>query len=242
MDSQAGQHGETAAGSSTVRDRVVQAALRLVLEPIFERDFAAQSYGFRPNRGCKDALRRVEELLQQGYTWIVDVDLKSYFDTIPHEPLMEQVSEKISDGEVLGLVEAFLNQQVLDGMESWAPEGGTPQGAVLSPLLSNLYLNPLDQQMAEPAIELVRYADDFVLLCRSQTEAERALERVREWTVAARTDAGIRSRRGLWTHEPGELRLSGLPLRTRDEMPTSGESKNCATRSGPRPVAPAARA
>ena len=124
-------------GVPTVRDRVVQAALRLVLEPIFERDFAAQSYGFRPNRGCKDALRRVDALLQQGYTWIVDADLKSYFDTIPHEPLLERVCEKVSDGAVLDLVEAFLNQQVLDGMKSWTPEGGTPQGAVLSPLLSN---------------------------------------------------------------------------------------------------------
>ena len=110
-------------GVPTVRDRVVQAALRLVLEPIFERDFAAQSYGFRPNRGCKDALRRVDALLQQGYTWIVDADLKSYFDTIPHEPLLERVCEKVSDGAVLDLVEAFLNQQVLDGMKSWTPEG-----------------------------------------------------------------------------------------------------------------------
>ena len=191
-------------GVPTVRDRVVQAALRLVLEPIFERDFAAQSYGFRPNRGCKDALRRVDALLQQGYTWIVDADLKSYFDTIPHEPLLERVCEKVSDGAVLDLVEAFLNQQVLDGMKSWTPEGGTPQGAVLSPLLSNLYLDPLDHQMAEAGIEMVRYADDFVLLCRSREEAERALERVREWTVTA----GLTLASGQDTDcrcQPGEL-------------------------------------
>jgi RNA-directed DNA polymerase len=150
-------------GVPTVRDRVVQAALRLVLEPILERDCAAQSYGFRPNRGCKDALRRVDTLLKQGYTWIVDADLKSYFDTIPHEPLLERVGEKVLDGAVLDLVEAFLNQQVL----------------------SNLYLDPLDHQMAEAGIEMVRYADDFVLLCRSREEAERALERVREWTGTA---------------------------------------------------------
>jgi RNA-directed DNA polymerase len=135
-------------GVPAVRDRVVQAALRLVLEPIFERDFAPQSYGFRPQRGCLDGLRRVDQLLKQGYTWIVDADLKSYFDTIPHAPLMERVEEKVSDGPVLGLVEVFLNQQVMDGMKSWTPEGGTPQGAVLSPLLSNLYLDPLDHQMA----------------------------------------------------------------------------------------------
>jgi RNA-directed DNA polymerase len=172
-------------GVPTVRDRVVQAALRLVLEPIFERDFAEQSYGFRPNRGCKQALRRVEDLLKQEYTWIVDADLKSYFDTIPHEPLLERVRAKVSDGAVLDLVEAFLNQQVLDGMKSWTPEGGTPQGAVLSPLLSNLYLDSLDHQMAETGMEMVRYADDFVLLCRSREEAERALERAQEWTAQA---------------------------------------------------------
>ena len=159
--------------------------MRVVLEPIFKRDFAAQSYGFRPTRGCKDALRRVDALLKQGYTWIVDADLKSYFDTIPHEPLLERVREKVSDGAVLSLVEAFLNQQVLDGMKSWTPEGGTPQGAVLSPLLSNFYLDPLDHRMAGEGIEMVRYADDFVLLCRSREEAERVLQRVREWTAPA---------------------------------------------------------
>ena len=98
---------------------------------------------------------------------------------------MEQVGEKVSDGRVLGLVEAFLNQRVLDGMKSWTPEGGTPQGAVLSPLLSNLYLSPLDHEMEQAGVEMVRYADDFVLLCRSREEAERALERVREWTATA---------------------------------------------------------
>ena len=172
-------------GVPTVRDRVVQAAVRLGLEPIFQRDFAEQSYGFRPNRGCKDALRRVDSLLRQGYLLIVDADLKSYFDTIPREPLMQRLRKKVSDGAVLNLVEAFLNQQVLEGMNSWTPEGGTPQGAVLSPLLSNLYLDPLDHQMVEEGIEMVRYADDFVLLCRSREEAKRALQRVREWTATA---------------------------------------------------------
>lgn len=172
-------------GIPTVRDRVVQAALRHVLEPIFERDFAEQSYGFRPNRGCKDALGRVDQLLKAGYTWVVDADLKSYFDTIPHPQLVERVREKVSDGRVLELLEAYLTQKVMETAKSWTPEGGTPQGAVISPLLSNLYLNPLDQQMAQQGSEMVRYADDFVILCRSQGEAEAALEQVRQWAEQA---------------------------------------------------------
>jgi RNA-directed DNA polymerase len=172
-------------GIPTVRDRVVQAALRAVLEPIFERDFAVQSYGFRPNRGGKDALRRVDTLLKAGYSWVVDADLKSYFDTIPHGALMARVREKVADGRVLELLQAFLTAKVMETAEGWTPEEGTPQGAVLSPLLANLYLNPLDHQMAAAGFEMVRYADDFVILCRSEAEARQALEQMRTWTAAA---------------------------------------------------------
>ena len=172
-------------GIPTVRDRVVQTALRAVLEPIFERIFAAQSYGFRPGRGCKDALRRVNYLLKQGYHWVVDADLKSYFDTIPFEPLLARVKEQVADGAVLALIEAYLHQGVLEAMNWWQPEAGTPQGAVISPLLSNIYLNPLDHLLAQQGIELVRYADDFVLLCRSEAEAQRALALVQQWTATA---------------------------------------------------------
>jgi RNA-directed DNA polymerase len=172
-------------GIPTVRDRVVQTALRMVLEPIFERDFAEHSYGFRPGRGCKGGLRRVDELLKKGYTHVVDADLKSYFDTIPHDRLMALVRQKVSDGRVLSLIEAFLKQGVLDGLREFTPEEGTPQGAVISPLLSNIYLDPLDQLMAARGIEMVRYADDFVILCRSPEEAAQALEMVRQWTAEA---------------------------------------------------------
>jgi RNA-directed DNA polymerase len=172
-------------GIPTVRDRVVQTALRLVLEPIFEHEFAEHSYGFRPGRGCKDALRRVDELLKDGYTFIVDADLKSYFDTIPHDRLMTLVGQKVSDGRVLNLIEAFLKQGVLDGLKEWTPEMGSPQGAVISPLLSNIYLNPLDHLMAREGFEMVRYADDFVILCRSPEEAARALATVQDWTAEA---------------------------------------------------------
>jgi RNA-directed DNA polymerase len=147
-------------GIPTVRDRVVQAALRNVLEPIFERDFAAQSYGFRPQRGTKDALRRVAELLKAGYVHVVDADLQSYFDTIPRQPLLEQVKGKVADSKVLGLLEAYLGQEVMESAKDWTPERGTPQGAVISPLLSNIYLDPLDHRMAQLGYEMVRYADD----------------------------------------------------------------------------------
>lgn len=175
-------------GIPTVRDRVVQTALTMTLEPIFEHDFAEHSYGFRPGRGCKDALRRVEGLLAEGYTYIVDADLKSYFDTIPHDRLMALVGQKVSDGGVLRLLEMFLKQGILDGLHEWTPEEGSPQGAVISPLLSNIYLNPLDHLMAQWSFEMVRYADDFVIMCRSPEDAARALALVQEWTA----EAGLR--------------------------------------------------
>ena len=172
-------------GIPTVRDRVVQTALKMVLEPIFERDFAAQSYGFRPNRGCKDALRRVDELLKAGYCHIVDADLKSYFDSIPKDRLLSLVKQKVTDGRILALIGDFLEQSVLDGVQEWTPEEGTPQGAVVSPLLSNIYLDPLDHLMVARGFEMVRYADDFVVLCRSRQEAEAALAEVQRWTASA---------------------------------------------------------
>jgi len=176
-----GSNEQRPLGIPTVRDRVVQAAVRHVLEPIFEREFAAHSYGFRPQRGCKDALRRVDELLKQGFVYVVDADLKSYFDTIPHDRLMHRLRDHVADGRVLQLIESFLKAGILDGLEEWEPEAGAPQGAVLSPLLSNIYLNPLDHQMAAQGYQMVRYADDFVMLCRSQAEAEQALAVVRQW-------------------------------------------------------------
>jgi RNA-directed DNA polymerase len=160
---------------------MVQAAVVNVIEPIFERDFAEQSYGFRPGRGCKDALRRVDELLKAGYVHVVDADLKGYFDSIPHDPLMARLKEKIADGPVLSLIEQFLKANILDGLEEWTPATGAPQGAVLSPLLSNIYLDPLDHLMARSGFEMVRYADDFVILCRTPEEASRALETVQRW-------------------------------------------------------------
>jgi RNA-directed DNA polymerase len=172
-------------GIPTLRDRVVQAALRHVLEPIFERDFAEHNYGFRPNRGPKDALRRVDALLRQGHTWVVDADLKSYFDTIPHKNLLALIECKVSDRRVLELVRQFLKQGVLEEGKTWTPEAGTPQGGVISPLLSNIYLDPLDHVMAQRGKEMVRYADDFIVLCRSEEQAREALLLIQQWTGMA---------------------------------------------------------
>jgi len=172
-------------GIPTVRDRVVQTALRLVMEPIFDATFAAHSYGFRPRRGTKDALRRVAGLLRAGYRYVVDTDLQAYFDTLPHAPLRARVASKVSDGRVLALIEAFLRQPIFDGLSQWTVEDGTPQGAVISPLLANLYLDPLDHLMADAGFEMVRYADDFVILCRTADEAAAALATVQRWTAAA---------------------------------------------------------
>jgi RNA-directed DNA polymerase len=172
-------------GIPTVRDRVVQGALRHVLEPIFERQFADHSYGFRPGRGCKDALRRVDKLLKQGCQYVVDVDLKSYFDTIPHDKLLDEVRKHVGDSRVLELVEAFLKAAIFEGLQRWTPESGAPQGAVLSPLLSNLYLNELDHHMARLGYEMTRYADDMVIQCRTREEAERALALLQAWTAQA---------------------------------------------------------
>jgi RNA-directed DNA polymerase len=171
-------------GIPTVKDRIVQTALKMVLEPIFENEFHPSSYGFRPGRGCKDALREVDGLLREGFTWVVDADLAGYFDSIPHERLLSCVQEKVSDGRVLDLLRLFVKNDIVEDMQHWTPTRGTPQGAVISPLLANLYLHPLDRLVSEEyGARIVRYADDFVILCRSQQEAMGALEVVQKWVA-----------------------------------------------------------
>lgn len=170
-------------GIPTVKDRIVQQAVRLVIEPIFESGFCDGSYGFRPERGCKDALREVDRLLKEGYTHVVDADLQSYFDTIPHDRLIQRIEARISDGRILDLIRGWLKADILHGLERWTPLKGSPQGAVISPLLANIYLDPLDRLMAERGYPMVRYADDFVILTRSHIEAQAALELVRRWVA-----------------------------------------------------------
>jgi RNA-directed DNA polymerase len=171
-------------GIPTVKDRIVQTALKMVIEPIFEAQFRPGSYGFRPGRGCKDALRAVDRLLKAGFTWVVDADLKGYFDSIPQDRLMALVENSISDGRVLALIDGFLHQDIMQEMARWTPTAGTPQGAVISPLLANLYLHPLDLLMEQSGRRMVRYADDFVILCRSEAEALAVLHQVEAWVTA----------------------------------------------------------
>jgi len=196
-------------GIPTVRDRIVQTALRLVLDPIFERDFAAHSYGFRPQRSAKDALRRVDALLKAGYVHVVDADLQAYFDSIPHAALRVRVQTKVSDGRVLALLDAFLGQEIFDGLTHWTPEEGTPQGAGISPLLSNIYLDPLDQLLAAEGFEMVRYADDFVVLCRTESDAQRALTLLQRWTAAAGLRLHPHKTRVVDARQPGGFEFLG---------------------------------
>ncbi|MCX5901309.1 MAG: group II intron reverse transcriptase/maturase [Proteobacteria bacterium] len=163
------------------QDRIVQTALKMVLEPIYEREFLPMSYGFRPGRGCKDALREVDELVRGGKTWYVDADICSYFDSIPHEALMGRLAEKVSDGRVLKLIEGFLKADIMEGLNRWTPIQGSPQGAVMSPLLSNLYLHPLDEEITGQGYRMIRYADDFIILCESRAEALEVLDAVARW-------------------------------------------------------------
>jgi RNA-directed DNA polymerase len=172
-------------GIPTVRDRVVQTALVHVIEPILDHEFHEQSYGFRHGRSCHQALRRVEELLESGHVYVVDADLKSYFDTIPKDRLLDLVRQKISDSRVLELIKQYLDQGILEELRTWIPETGVPQGAVLSPVLSNLYLNPLDHRMSALGYQMVRYADDFVVLCRTPEEAQAALSEIQAWVAEA---------------------------------------------------------
>lgn len=168
-------------GIPTVRDRVCEGAFRHVLEPIFEREFAESSHGFRPKRSAKDALREVERGLKAGKGYVVDADIKRYFDTIPHERLLARIAERIADGRVLGILQQMLQRGVLENREWVDSEIGTPQGGVISPLLANVYLNPLDHLMQRAGHALVRYADDLVILCATQAEAEAAYGLLKAW-------------------------------------------------------------
>ncbi|KCZ73266.1 Retron-type reverse transcriptase [Candidatus Methanoperedens nitroreducens] len=167
-------------GIPTVRDRVVQQALKIILEPIFEEIFLPQSHGYRPNTDAHAAVRKAEAFIRKDYRWAVDADIVGFFDHVDHQIMMDLVCEKIADGRVLALIESFLKSGVMnEGVFEESIEG-TPQGGNLSPLLSNIYLNHFDRRMGEQGFLLLRYADDIVIFCKFLSDAQDALKRATE--------------------------------------------------------------
>ena len=167
-------------GIPAVRDRIAQEVLRLLLNPLFERIFHDDSYGFRPTRGCHMALERVVELHQQEYLHVLDADIKGFFDNIPHKVIMDGLTAEVADGNILRLVERFLKAGVMEEGVFRPTTVGTPQGGVISPLLANIALNSLDWRLHDAGFRFVRYADDFVVLCQTAAEVKEAHDLVQQ--------------------------------------------------------------
>ena len=165
-------------GIPTIMDRVCQQALVQVLAPVFEPTFREASFGYRPGRSAHMAMRRIWRQLGQA-EWIVDADISDFFGSLSHEPLIDLVADRVADGKVLSLVRSMLTAGALRDGVFESTVAGTPQGGVASPLLSNIYLSVFDEKMAQAGFALTRYADDWVIICRSRAEAKRALASAR---------------------------------------------------------------
>lgn len=163
-------------GIPTIRDRVCQQAVRQIIEPIFEQDFYYYSFGFRPGYSAHQAIQTIRRAKRGGYDHVVDLDIMSFFDEIPHDMLMKKVRERITDGKVLTLIRGWLSAGVMEDGQFHETVVGSPQGGVISPLLANLYLNHFDWGMKEKGFAVVRYADDAVILCKTKEQAEEAYE------------------------------------------------------------------
>jgi RNA-directed DNA polymerase len=212
-------------GIPTVKDRVVQTALRNAIQPIFERKFVEHGYGYRPRRNAKDALRRVTTLMAAGYHWIVDADIEKFFDTIDHGMLMDEVKKEIVDSRILELLEQYCTQTIWEEMRSWTPEQGTPQGGPISPSLSNMYLHPVDMELQKAGYEMVRYADDLVLLCRSQAEAEEALSYLQKLMEERKLKLHAEKTRIVETSEKGGFDFLGYHFENGTRWPSMKSMK-----------------
>lgn len=173
-------------GIPTIRDRIVQQALLNVLQPIFEPTFRDCSYGFRPGRNAHQAIARIEECLKAGFTWVVDADITDFFGSVNHDRLLNAINAEVADGSVLKLITMFLRAGVMEDGQLKTISTGTPQGGVISPLLANIYLNSFDAALTQRGYRLVRYADDFVILCKRQKKAQRTLQVAIELLTARR--------------------------------------------------------
>lgn len=173
--------GKRTLGIPTVLDRLIQQAIHQVLSSVFEEGFSEHSYGFRPGRSAHDAVRAAQEYVKAGKRWVVDIDLKAFFDQVDHDKLMNLVGQRIRDKAVLKLIGKYLRAPMQRAQKKEARSKGTPQGGPLSPLLANIYLDPLDKELEKRAVSFVRYADDIAIYASSQRSAERIKESVIRW-------------------------------------------------------------
>ncbi len=201
-------------GIPAVRDRVAQEVLRRLLNPIFEARFHDHSYGFRPGRSCHDAVEKVLELGRQGYRNVLDADISGFFDNLSHTAMMRELSDVVADGNILRLVEKFLRAGVMEGGKIRPTQVGTPQGGVVSPLLANIALNVLDWHLHEHGFRFVRYADDFMVLCRSEDEAKEALVLV-EHLLADRLGLSLSSEKTKVTRFHEGFSFLGFDIKSR---------------------------
>ena len=176
-----GDNKVRALGIPTVKDRILQQATKNVIEQIFEMKFLDCSYGYRPNKSAHQAVEQIKKYVEQGYIWVIDADVEKFFDSVDHKLLMGFVAKEISDGKVLNLIESWLKAGVMNEGKREETVVGTPQGGTVSPLLANIYLHEMDIEITKiDSVRLVRYADDFVILCKTKEDAERTMKQVKE--------------------------------------------------------------
>jgi len=209
-----GTHDKRPLGIPIVKDRVVQQAFRQIIEPIFEKDFSDNSFGFRPERCCHDAIKRLEQYKQEGYRCVLDADIKAFYDTIPHKLIMDRLREKIADGWVLNSIENMLKAGVMEDGIVHETNQGTPQGGVISPLLANLVGDIIDKELEKAGYKFVRYADDFVVMTKTKEELPAALSYVKE-IIEGRLGMKLSEDKTKLTNFKGGFRFLGYDFKGR---------------------------